>query len=170
MERIHNLLTFIPNRLQFPTASRRSYFLWYRRSGPVIFVLVFWHPYAPYKRASSVILHTFPTNSKSRHSNKAHPFFTSPSRLLRSRPTFNVLLHGMASHTPTHLAGCQIVPPAYQPFEAATTSALIISRQRHRMPHISFLIASRGHPGTANCLFSFLYTQILVLSSELVLD
>jgi len=51
MEQIHNLLTFMLNRPQFPTASRRSYFLWYRRSGPVIFVLVSWHPFAPYIRA-----------------------------------------------------------------------------------------------------------------------
>jgi hypothetical protein len=126
--------------------------------------------FCPIYKGSSAILHTFLTNSKPRHVNQSHPFFTSPSRLLRSRPTFRVILHGMAWHTPAHLAGCRIVPPAYQPSEAATTSALIISRQRHRMPHISFLIASRGDAGTAKCLFFFLYTQILVSSSELVLD
>ncbi len=47
-ERIHDLLTLMPNRLQFSTASRRSYFFWYRRSGSVIFVFVSEYPFAIY--------------------------------------------------------------------------------------------------------------------------
>jgi hypothetical protein len=134
------------------------------------FVLVSCHPFAPYIRARVQSCIPSLQTQNPRHINKSHPFFPSPSRLLRSRPTFCIVLRGMASHTPTHIAGCRIVPPAYQPFEAATTSALIILQQRQRMPRISFLVTSRGDAGTAKCLFSFLYTQILVSSSELVLD
>jgi hypothetical protein len=60
MERIHDPLTFIPNQHQFSTASRRSYFFWYRRSGSVVLYLSLSTVLLHVCKASHAFLHTSP--------------------------------------------------------------------------------------------------------------
>jgi len=102
---------------------------------------------------------------KPRHIDKSHPFLPSPSRLLRSRLTFCIVLHGMALHTPIHIAGFRLVSPALQPFEASHNQHFNNITTAYSLRFV--LVTQKDDAGTTEYLFSFLYTPILVSSSGL---